>query len=109
MNAFEQARVRAREEYAKQLGCFAPVPGTMRRIADHAELEQLRAAGVGFIVNVRDDTAKVHRVHCEAVEVMSTSKYAKIFSPAAEDVVQWLNSHPEGTSDNCGLCGGCSP
>jgi hypothetical protein len=61
---------------------------------------------VGLIVNIRDNHAKVHRVRCESVEVMSASKYPKIFSTSTAGVTAWLTAHPEGTWDYCGVCGG---
>jgi hypothetical protein len=80
----------------------------MRQVKDHADLEQLRAAGVGFIVNIREGHAKIHRVRCTYVEVMFTPKYPKFFSASAADVLHWLTPQPEGAWDHCGVCGGSS-
>jgi hypothetical protein len=79
----------------------------MRKVGDHSELENLRAAGAGFIINIRGDQAKTHRATCETLEVMSTSAHIKIFSETADDAVQWLDANRELTWEHCGLCGGC--
>ena len=61
------------------LARFGPVPPTMRQVRSHSDLESLRQAGVGFIINVRPKDAQIHRVTCEATEVMSTSEHPKMF------------------------------
>jgi hypothetical protein len=57
------------------LARFGPIPPTMRKVQNHSDLEALRKTGVGFIINVRPSDAKIHRVNCEATEVMSTSEH----------------------------------
>ena len=85
---------------------FSPIPPTMLRVPSHSDLEALRKAGVGFIINVSPKDAKIHRINCEATEVMSTSEQPKIFSEIAADVAKWVTSDRTGAWENCGLCGG---
>jgi hypothetical protein len=88
------------------LARFGPIPPTMRTIRNHSDLEALRKAGVGFIINIRPEDGKIHRVNCEATEVMSTSAHPKIFGEIAKDVVEWVTTDRAGAWENCGLCGG---
>ena len=89
------------------LGRFAALRGTMRKIGDHADLENLRRAGVGFIVNIRGDKSKIHLVNCETVEVMSTRDYIKVFSETAHEALEWVTTDSDGKPrEHCGKCGG---
>ncbi len=89
------------------VGRFAPLRGTMRKIGDHADLEKLRKAGVGFVVNIRPKQSKLHLVDCESVEVMKPSRYPKVFSETAHEALEWVITDSEGKPwEHCGLCGG---
>ena len=86
---------------------FAPLSGTMRKIVDHSDLENLRKAAVGFIINIRDDQTKLHLVDCETVEVMSTRDYVKVFSETAHEALEWVTTDSDGKPwEHCGKCGG---
>jgi hypothetical protein len=89
------------------LGRFVPLQGTMRAIRDHADLENLRAQGVGFIINIRDNESKIHRVNCDAVQVMHTATYPKVFGETAAEVIDWVKTDVDKVAwANCGVCGG---
>jgi hypothetical protein len=89
------------------LGRFAPLTGTMRKIGDHADLENLRKAGVGFIINIRHDQSKLHSVDCETVEIMSTRDYIKVFSETAHEALKWAKTDSDAKPwEHCGKCGG---
>jgi hypothetical protein len=85
---------------------FSPIPPTMRKVRNHSDLEDLRKVGIGFVINVHPEDAKIHRVNCEATEVMSTREHPKIFGEIANDVVEWVTTDRSGAWENCGLCGG---
>ena len=91
------------------LARFAPLRGSMRRVRDHSDLENLRKAGLGFIINIRPDQSKLHLVHCESVEVMSTSFHTKVFVATAHEALEWMTSDSERRPwEHCGRCGGGS-
>jgi|SRR5579863_736166 len=89
------------------MGRFGRLSGKMRMVSDHSDLESLRAAGRGFIINIRHDKSTIHRVTCETVEVMSTSAYLKVFSETAHQTVDWVNTDFDKVPwEHCGVCGG---
>jgi hypothetical protein len=85
---------------------FGAMKGTLRKIKDHADLEALRVAGIGFVANIRPEGAKVHRVGCESLEAMSTSSHPKVFCEAARELATWLANDPTAHWEDCGVCGG---
>ncbi len=86
---------------------FGKQIGNMRDVRDHSDLAQLQAAGAGFILNIREDRKMLHQAGCEAIEVMSSTAYDKVFFETSDEATQWLNTNlgDQGWT-NCGLCGG---
>jgi hypothetical protein len=85
---------------------FGPMSGTLRIVKDHADLEALRMAGIGFVINLRPELAMIHRVRCEALEVMSTSEHYKVYCVTAREAIGWLANDPTADRKHCGKCGG---
>jgi hypothetical protein len=109
MDAFEYLKKQERDKETKFLSRFGPCPPTLRTIRDHSDLESLRAAGQGFVINIRDDRSRIHRVTCESIEVMSTSAYPKIFVQTGREAVQWIETDTGKVPwEHCGRCGGAS-
>ena len=89
------------------IGRFGPLQGSMRVVRDHADLEALRAGCRGFIVNIRDQESKLHRVTCDSVEVMHTGAYPKVFSETAAEAAEWVKTDIDKLPwTHCGLWGG---
>jgi len=107
MDAFDRALKQKAEQEAEEerqlLGRFGPLTDTMRRIVGKSDLEALRAAGLGFIINIRPERSVVHCADCEAVGVMS-AKHPKIFSGTTHEAADWLRNDQSGVWDYCGLC-----
>jgi hypothetical protein len=106
MGAFEYLAKQQRDKDNKFLARFGPLPKTLRIVRDHSELEALRKAGVGFVINIRGDQSTIHRADCEAIQAMVTSEHRKLFCDDARDATQWLNTDQEGTWKPCGRCDG---
>jgi len=79
----------------------------MHKIATRVDLALLQAAADGVIFNDRDDRKMLHTAGCEAVEVMGTSKYRKMFFDTHAEAQKWADKQ-YGKSGwvHCGLCGG---
>jgi hypothetical protein len=107
MNAFEDVLKRMEEQEAEAekqfLDRFGSLSGTLRRILDKSDLEALRTAGIGFIINIRPERSLVHRAACEAVGVMS-AKHPKIFSGTRQEAADWLANDRVGRWDHCADC-----
>jgi len=107
MDAFEAADRRHEDKKTKILARFAPPPPTMRIVNDPSELEALRAAGVGFIINIRDDEEpKMHRAGCRALQAMVAGKqeFIKLFCDNRRDTLKWLNTDQGKPWNSCGHC-----
>src|SRR6266481_4801371 len=98
MNVFERLAKEQREKEDKFFARFDPLPHSMRRVRNHSELEALRTAGVGFIINIRGDQSTRHRANCEAVQAMVTDEHKKFFCDNQRDAIEWLTTDREGTS-----------
>jgi hypothetical protein len=88
---------------AELLGRFGPLLGTMRTIIGKSDLEAIRTAGVGFVLNIRPEQSMVHRANCEAVGVMSV-EHPKFFSETAYEAAAWLMNDRDGAWEYCGRC-----
>lgn len=96
------AESRAARRCRQEIHRFPRLP---QKIESHAELTELIRQGQGFVFNNRDDCKKLHRVTCESLEVMSTSKYEKLFFEDVDQATDWLdrNYGVHGWVD-CGRC-----
>jgi hypothetical protein len=72
-------------------------------IKDHAELEEIRRRGRGFVFNNRTDRKMLHRANCEALEVMSPRRHQKVFFDDLDKATDWLDQNHAGWE----LCGRC--
>lgn len=77
----------------------------MRQVQTHAELTEIIREGYGFILNDRTDRKMLHRANCEALEVMSTRKYEKLFFADLEEATIFLNRRYG--SNGWEVCGRC--
>jgi hypothetical protein len=77
----------------------------MKKIANHAELTEVIRVGRGFVFNIRFDRKMLHRVNCEALEVMSTRAYDKIFFESLGEAKTWIDK--EYGHDGWEVCGRC--
>ena len=79
----------------------------MHTVVDRVDLAMLQKAGKGFIFNARDDRKMLHAAWCEALEVMGTSKYQKVFFATYPEAKKWANKKfGEDGWEHCGRCGG---
>lgn len=77
----------------------------MRKIDTHAELTEIIRNGDGYLFNDRPDRPMLHQARCEALEVMSTRKYDKLFFEKLDEALKWANRRygPNGW-EACGRC-----
>ncbi len=80
-------------------------PRLPRKIESHAELTELIRQGQGFVFNNRDDRKMLHQVKCESLEVMSTSRYEKLFFEDLDKATDWLDRNYR--ADGWIVCGRC--
>ena len=77
----------------------------MRKVQSHAELTELIRIGDGFLFNNRTDRRMLHRMKCEATEVMSTRAYDKLFFEDLRVARDWLdNKYGKNRWEACGRC-----
>jgi hypothetical protein len=71
-------------------------------------LAQLQVAGVGYILNLREDRRLLHRAHCDSIGAMVSNAYPKVFFETSDEATQWLKIATFGDHGwtNCGKCGG---
>jgi hypothetical protein len=77
----------------------------MRRVTDHAELAEIIRERQGYVFNNRTDRRMLHAAGCEALEVMSTRAYEKVFFEGLDEARRWLDNQygPNGW-EVCGRC-----
>ncbi len=77
----------------------------MRGVNSNLDLAQLQHAGMGFILNARYDSKKLHCAKCEAVGAMVSSAYPKVFFDDYVEAKLFLDSEygPHGWN-RCGVC-----
>ena len=80
-------------------------PRLPQKIKSHAELTEFIGEGQGFVFNNRADRKMLHRVNCESLEVMSTSKYEKLFFEDLDEATDWLDRNYG--ADGWIVCGRC--
>jgi hypothetical protein len=93
------AKSRAARRFRQEIHRFPRLP---RKIESHAELTELIRQGQGFVLNNRDDQKKLHKANCESLEVMSTSRYEKLFFEDVDQATDWLHRN---SRRNSGLSG----
>jgi hypothetical protein len=78
----------------------------MRKITSHRELAELMDDKKGYLVNERGDRKMLHRISCEAVEVMSHRAYDKYFFTDFQEARDWLDQrYGRNGWEVCGRCG----
>lgn len=63
----------------------------MHKIGSHTELAEIIRVGEGYVFNVRNDRKMLHAASCEALEVMSTRAYDKLFFDDWREAKRWLD------------------
>lgn len=78
----------------------------MREVRDDLDLQRIKAARRGFILNVREDRKMLHRAACESVGTMGSANYTKLFFEEPSEVVAWLESamFEQSRWNRCGRC-----
>jgi hypothetical protein len=85
---------------------FGAIITVMRKIASHAELTEIIRLGDGYVFNDRNDRKMLHRANCEALEVMSTRMYDKLFFGDFREAKSWLDARYGAKGwEGCGKCG----
>ena len=84
---------------------WAVLPFPMEKIQSHAELAEIIRIGEGFILNDRGDRRMLHNAKCEALQVMSTTAYDKLFFEDLGEATKWCNGRFG--SNGWEVCGRC--
>ena len=77
----------------------------MRKVQNHAELAEIIRVGEGYVFNDRTDRPMLHQAKCEALEVMSTSAYDKLFFEELDAARTWADGRYG--QDGWEVCGRC--
>ena len=87
------AESRAARRFRQEIHRFPRLPP---KIESHAELTELIRQAQGFVFNNRDDHKMLHKANCESLEVMSTSRYEKLFFEDVDQATDWLDRNYAG-------------
>jgi hypothetical protein len=63
----------------------------MEKIQSHAELTEIIRRREGYVLNDRTDRRMLHCATCNALEVMSTRAYDKLFFEDLDEATKWCN------------------